>query len=253
MRSEKGDHVKTVVVLTEDPRFWPLPPAGSFDIVDCWTERQPGSFELVRREVVSRVVAPTAVIFWSVTPFLFREAHGAVARGLVSLAKTPGVCKVIAACLFECHPDLQHFRKIFQSTVRLERGEDDRTILANSACRSDSGKGSRTVEILSVENGRLKKLGERRPEKSLKCTGLDNAEAATAPSMDQWSSFSLSLTAEEKGERAKLVLPYVKTRERDDDEEVRVNVHKKSEGKIYYEPDEADDWDEEDPDDDLDF
>ncbi|XP_075225674.1 elongator complex protein 5 [Lycorma delicatula] len=54
----------------------------------------------------------------------------------------------------------------------------------------------------------------------------------------QLTTFNLGLKEEEKLARSKLVLPYLKT--------------ENSGGSIYYEPDENDDWDEEDPDDDLD-
>ena len=58
-----------------------------------------------------------------------------------------------------------------------------------------------------------------------------------------------------------MVLPFWKEEQKrksqqvEDEEEVRINqTSKKSDtGKIFYEPDEVDDWDDEDPDDDLDF
>jgi len=66
----------------------------------------------------------------------------------------------------------------------------------------------------------------------------------------QSASFNLSLSQHERVQKDKLVLPYVKAK-------LPVvpgdNVNEAVSGKIYYEPDEADDFDEEDPDDDLDF
>jgi len=55
-------------------------------------------------------------------------------------------------------------------------------------------------------------------------------------------TFKLSLGDKEKFQRSKLVLPYQKTSE-----------DEKQGGLIHYQPDEADDWDDEDPDDDLDI
>lgn len=51
------------------------------------------------------------------------------------------------------------------------------------------------------------------------------------------SSFNLNLSQKEKEDRSKVEMPF----------------WKKKEGKIDYVPDENDDWDDEDPDEDLDF
>eukprot|EP00043_Microstomoeca_roanoka_P002669 m.39687 g.39687 ORF g.39687 m.39687 type:complete len:312 (-) comp11639_c0_seq2:302-1237(-) len=59
-------------------------------------------------------------------------------------------------------------------------------------------------------------------------------------------TFNLRLTEEEKAVRAKTALPYAKSHEE------KQSVLKGS-GAIYYEPDEGDDFDDEDPDDDLDI
>lgn len=65
--------------------------------------------------------------------------------------------------------------------------------------------------------------------------------------------------------REKLVLPFWRPEQRqgldqdhegEEEDQVRITSRpkEKPEGaKFYYQPDEADDWDEEDPDDDLDF
>ncbi|XP_021926911.1 elongator complex protein 5 isoform X3 [Zootermopsis nevadensis] len=55
------------------------------------------------------------------------------------------------------------------------------------------------------------------------------------------TTFKLSLGQQEKQARSQLVLPYLR----------RVNSEKG--GEVFYQPDAADDWDEEDPDDDLDI
>ena len=86
--------------------------------------------------------------------------------------------------------------------------------------------------------------------------------------MSKLTTFSLTLKEEEKSAREKVVLPFWKKEQQaqsddknskvneidEDEENVRINrVSDKNSGKIYYEPDEGDDWDDEDPDDDLDF
>ena len=60
-------------------------------------------------------------------------------------------------------------------------------------------------------------------------------------------TFNLSLTEREKEDRSKASLPYVKS------EEQKAQLLSKGTGKIFYTPDEADDYDDSDPDDDLDI
>ena len=59
-------------------------------------------------------------------------------------------------------------------------------------------------------------------------------------------TFNLNLTEEQKQARANLQLPYLLD---DKTKQTQLNLGKKSQ--IFYEADEADDIDEEDPDDDL--
>jgi len=62
---------------------------------------------------------------------------------------------------------------------------------------------------------------------------------------EELSTFRIGLTDEEKLSREKVVLPYLPPA----NQEIKNN----EEGKIFYQLDEVDDWDEEDPDDDLDI
>ncbi|KAJ3280877.1 hypothetical protein HK104_000350 [Borealophlyctis nickersoniae] len=72
--------------------------------------------------------------------------------------------------------------------------------------------------------------------------GVQQLKVSTAPAKDPTAnlSFNLRLTEEQKSARSEVVLPYMKAQE------------VTSEPTIYYEPDD-DDYDEEDPDDDLDI
>ena len=60
-------------------------------------------------------------------------------------------------------------------------------------------------------------------------------------------TFSLKLTDNERQARSKLKLPYMHHEE----ERSEVTVNPVGEGKVFYQPDEADDFDEDDPDEDL--
>lgn len=65
--------------------------------------------------------------------------------------------------------------------------------------------------------------------------------SATLP--ENLTTFKISLDDKEKQSRDKLVLPYLPQK----------NEGEKKESRIFYEFDHVDDWDEEDPDDDLDI
>lgn len=74
--------------------------------------------------------------------------------------------------------------------------------------------------------------------------------------VNRLTTFNLGLKDEERTARDKVVLPFLKPEQKPEEEEEAVRINPRSaegESKIYYEPDDADDWDEEDPDDDLDF
>ncbi|XP_034238433.1 elongator complex protein 5 [Thrips palmi] len=60
------------------------------------------------------------------------------------------------------------------------------------------------------------------------------------------ASFRVGLSDKEKEDRSKLVLPYMRTS--DTPQEIEDGG-----GKVFYQPDAVDDWDDEDPDDDLDI
>ena len=74
--------------------------------------------------------------------------------------------------------------------------------------------------------------------------------------IDNLTTFNLETTkATEKKAKDNLVLPFYKDTQIAGQVKIQGQVESKSdtEGKIYYEPDSGDDWDDEDPDDDLDF
>ena len=62
-------------------------------------------------------------------------------------------------------------------------------------------------------------------------------------------TFNLKLTDDEKQARSNLKLPYMFHEEKTSE----VTINRPGEGRVFYQPDEADDFDEEDPDDDLDI
>ncbi len=59
-------------------------------------------------------------------------------------------------------------------------------------------------------------------------------------------TFDLTLTTKEKQDKANVILPYTRSH-------ITLHTGSQGRGEVYYQPDEADDFDESDPDDDLDI
>lgn len=98
-----------------------------------------------------------------------------------------------------------------------------------------SGKVSRSKEIFSYDSKNL----------CLKLIPIENnsvkePNTPNYPNPGTLSTFKIEVAQLEKIEKNKLDLPYMS----------KINY---GESKVYYEPDAVDDWDEEDPDDDLDI
>ncbi|KAI8992174.1 Elongator complex protein 5 [Mycotypha africana] len=81
----------------------------------------------------------------------------------------------------------------------------------------------------------------------------ETMEAEALNKLSQNVSFKLTLTEKQKEVKDSLVLPYYKAQNAHDDELEVENESKNNSALIYYDPDAADDFDDEDPDDDLDI
>jgi hypothetical protein len=85
----------------------------------------------------------------------------------------------------------------------------------------------------------------------------DEEQEPTGPDPTANLSFNLSLTEEQRRAKEKLVLPYLKAQNRGtveiESSTLEPLVAAPTSGTIYYEPDAADDFDDEDPDEDLDI
>lgn len=83
----------------------------------------------------------------------------------------------------------------------------------------------------------------------------EDQQEASGPDPTANLSFNLTLTDEQRRAKEKLVLPYLKAQNRGtvEIESSEPAAALPSTGTIYYEPDAADDFDDEDPDEDLDI
>ncbi|KAL1502545.1 hypothetical protein ABEB36_007671 [Hypothenemus hampei] len=106
--------------------------------------------------------------------------------------------------------------------------------------KKSGGKTISEVEEYRFENDNLITNKVTKPDPSQL---IDNS-TSKIPNPEELSTFRIGLTDEEKLSRDKVILPYLPSASEEKPEEG---------GKIFYKFDEVDDWDEEDPDDDLDI
>ncbi|VDI22042.1 Hypothetical predicted protein [Mytilus galloprovincialis] len=108
-----------------------------------------------------------------------------------------------------------------------------------------SGKITQITENFSLtDNFEIKDVKEVSTVISLQ-SSADDSQVDPAANL----TFNLTLTDKEKKARSQVKLPYTYDQQRQEDT-LSKSV---GEGKIFYQPDEIDDFDEEDPDDDLDI
>lgn len=111
--------------------------------------------------------------------------------------------------------------------------------------KKKGGKITESIESFIITKQGVVVSKSWQPQDQIK--DLDVGDSPDSPLEEEElvrSTFKLNLSEREKEARNKLVMPYTKP------SHLRAVA---SEGMIYYEPDDADDFDDEDPDDDLDF
>ncbi|KAF7727489.1 Elongator complex protein [Apophysomyces ossiformis] len=125
----------------------------------------------------------------------------------------------------------------------------DRGGIAKIEWRRKSGKVQYESNGFYLESGSLMVVPAERLT-GLEAKKVDDAEETSEEQPDVISnlSFNLSLTDEQRKAKESIVLPYMKAQRT-----VEVEKEISNSGNIYYEPDAADDFDDEDPDDDLDL
>lgn len=124
--------------------------------------------------------------------------------------------------------------------------------IANIEWRKKSGKVTYESNgfIFNHQTKRLEVIPKNVIDNEKSITEEELSSATESMQIDPTAnlSFNLSLTEEQRKAKENLVLPYLKAQQL----EVSIDEEKKT-GLIYYDPDAADDFDDEDPDDDLDI
>lgn len=110
-----------------------------------------------------------------------------------------------------------------------------------------TGKVLRKVESITINDEYEMTEHEEREWNASRSVKYNEPVAEVDPTQNL--TFNLKLTDDERQARSNLQLPYMYHEKKTSE----VTVHPSGEGKVFYQPDEADDFDDEDPDDDLDI
>ena len=269
-----------IVVQTENPKFGPLIEKAT-EIIDLWDDCRgwdsggggtvPGRVAHVQCRISSaatKATAPATVLFHSLSSLLLHGENTpvAVARMVNNCMGCAGVGRVVA--VMEDEEKLKSLRNLFQTELLLKPAADGGLIRVVCRHRPTAGKPSAKSESLEVsKDGEVTVVAAKVKVAAAAEMGKDAAE--TDAMMSKLTTFSLQLSKEEKRARSEVVMPFWKEEQKaaaavaaaggeveEEEDAVRITSKRaatESRGKIYYEPDDADDWDEEDPDDDLDF
>ena len=206
---------------------------------------------------------PVTLVVRSLDGLLAQFEVNLVYRLITSLIGNKKVGRVLALELNRS-AETDSFASLFQTVISVKSGQSD---VEAFECfvkhKPDIGKPTSARETFTldasgnVEN--VKRLQKREETKKIESQTTEDKDERAA--LNKLASFNLGLKEGEKTARDKVVLPFwkeeqkVKVRAEEEGEgEVRINKKKEEPaGLIHYEPDDGDDWDEEDPDDDLDF
>ena len=268
-----------IVVQTENPKFGPLIEK-VVEIINLWDDcwgwdsggggTDPGRVAHVQCRISSaatKTTAPATLLFHSLASLLLHEENTpvAVARMVNNCMGCAGVGRVVA--VMEDEEKLKSLRNLFQTELLL-RPADGGLIRAVCRHRPTAGKPSAKSESFEVtKDGEVRAVAAKVKVAAAAEMGKDAAENDAM--MSKLTTFSLQLSEEEKRARSEVVMPFWKEEQKaaaavaagggeveEEEDAVRITSKRaaaESQGKIYYEPDDGDDWDEEDPDDDLDF
>lgn len=165
----------------------------------------------------------------------------------VWIRKLQSKCKTVVVLAHqECvaESELREFERLATTTLFIEQGSDKS--ICHITHRKTGGKTAKWKESFWFESGCLKstpvQISHQKEE-------ADDHEDVT----ETLTSFNIGTKQSEEKVREQLVLPFF-TQEQRTSHQGQVKISGEScNNKIYYEPDSGDDWDDEDPDEDLDL
>ncbi|XP_068612031.1 elongator complex protein 5 isoform X1 [Brachionichthys hirsutus] len=218
-----------------------------------WTDEKAFTVQQFNLEALVHLVKqtprpkPATLVIDSLSWILRHHSPSVVCRTLDQLRKGGSVRSIISLL----HADMHHrgtvgsVCQLATSVITVAPGMEGDGTVAKMTKRSRSGKVVQDEEIFMIK-GDFTVVTQSRPSP----TGLRLADPEEQE-MDPTAklTFNLRLSDAERKAREKLSLPFVFSKEK----KTALLHSGPGSGKIHYEPDANDDFDEEDPDDDLDL
>ena len=205
--------------------------------------------------VTSCAHSDKSVVIDNLTDLVLFYSHSQVTN-FVRKFRQSGRGKLVAILHKNCLSNqvVDDVRRFFTTT--LELCDTKQKTVKEKVCvikhLKPGGKLVSSKEVLTFDSDWNFKINPFKED--LKKTFEEEEEEA----IDKLTTFSLATNKEaEKVAKDNLVLPFYKEPQKAGEVKIQksgpTSSASESEGKIYYEPDSGDDWDDEDPDDDLDF
>lgn len=217
-----------------------------------WTDNPAFTVHQFRLEGLTHLVKQTSpprsviLVIDSLSWILRHVSPPAVCKTLQQLRKGGAVRAIIGLLHADMHQrgTVGSVCHLATSTITVAPGMKGDEAVAKITKRSKSGKVMQDEEIFSVKED-LSVIVQNRPSQ-LGSKQTDPEEQETDPTANL--TFNLRLSEAEREAKEKLALPFVFSKEKKS-----ALLHSgPGSGRILYEPDANDDYDQEDPDDDLD-
>ena len=193
------------------------------------------------------------IVIDSLTDLLVFQKPTAVAHLIRKLKqKSSNKAKLFLILHKECLDDniIEAIEQLATTTMAIDKLDDAEAYpkLCKIIHRKLGGKMVTSKEVVKMDiSGNIKV--EAFKENKAKSKYVDDDADET---IDKLTTFNIGTSKnKEKEAKDKLILPFYKDEQKENAGEVKIQGEVP--GKIYYEPDSGDDWDDDDPDDDLDF
>jgi len=193
------------------------------------------------------------IVIDSLTDLLVFQKPTAVAHLIRKLKqKSSNKAKLFLILHKECLDDniIEAIEQLATTTMAIHKIDDAEAYpkLCKIIHRKLGGKMVTSKEVVKMDiSGNIKVEAFKENKAKSKYVDDDADEA-----IDKLTTFNIGTSKnKEKEAKDKLVLPFYKDEQKENAGEVKIQGEVP--GKIYYEPDSGDDWDDDDPDDDLDF
>ena len=189
-----------------------------------------------------------AVVFDSISNLILHKSASYVCQVVHKLSKESSVEQVVCLVHTELH-SISSLKMLHHTCDTILTLSPSTTSSSHGICSSlhirPSGKVAKLKEQYTISND----FNTIENEEVISITEAVTADSSSTCDPTANLTFNLTLTEKEKNARSQMVLPYIQDKQK---QEASL-LSSAGEGKIFYQPDDADDFDEEDPDDDLDI